>query len=418
MNCLSVSKDNLIKNWLEEVNSDLEGVMGHRNLILQCSDGSLSWNALFLAPLVSRSVWEAVSSNMMGTENCCSQCEAVVQFHLPDYSTKTVKCFLELITTGVVETVGTGRNSGTRKELEDLLLHMCGDLKQFSEFAPVPPPSCGEMPEEVLVLIDHDEAEVKPTSRAAELAKVGKKKRSLPTNVSFAKGKPPKHKKKITKSHEPTSIFEGFPCPLCPNLRLKPGFLFLHLCRTHYGEDLRQKYPVASLKRASSGPAEKKYVCPECGVWKNYWHMLDHLGAKHDRVLQFLPEGARSSIRMPRRPFRLAQAVGCPICATPVALRSSMKAHLCEAHAWDGMRRAVESAVHTPSGFMCPCCGRCMLTMDKLVMHYGVEHDKFIDFVPQKFKGKIARLCKMKTAGPTTDRNCADERAAISLYKK
>ncbi len=50
----------------------------------------MTWNVLFLAPLVSESLWEAV------TGTWCSQSDAeVVQFQLLDYSTATVRCFLD-----------------------------------------------------------------------------------------------------------------------------------------------------------------------------------------------------------------------------------------------------------------------------------------------------------------------------------
>ncbi len=109
------------------MNCDWDGTIGHRNLHLQCRDGSLTWNVLFLAPLVSESLWEAV------TGTWCSQSDAeVVQFQLPDYSTAIVRCFLDFISSGETEVGGEGSEE-TLKELRELLLDMCGDLQKFSE---------------------------------------------------------------------------------------------------------------------------------------------------------------------------------------------------------------------------------------------------------------------------------------------
>ncbi len=356
--------------------------MGHRNLILQCRDGSLSWNALFLAPLVSRSVWEAIASSTMG--NSCSQSESVVHFQLPDYSTTTVRCFLELITSGVAV------HGGSRKELEELLVNLCGDLNQFSDFARA---AAGkgrvEALDGVVVLRDVEEDDEEraddvriPINAVTSGGTMCNRKRTLRTPTKGSKRR---------KRH--LGNFESFSCPMCPKNKLIPSFLIIHLCRTHFKEELRQKYPHHSLEEVSSRGELRKFVCPECGVWRSYQHLVEHLGAKHEKVLQFLSLDLREAL-MRVKASNTVQTLGCPICATPVSLhKNSLRMHLCEAHAWEGLRRVAESAVSSPSGYVCPCCGKSMPSINKLTRHYGVEHDKFMDYIPEKFWGKISKLC-------------------------
>ncbi len=96
---ISEPKRKVISKWLQEANgvSNNDGgaeaqfqksALEHRDLRLHCSDGTLAWSSLFLRPLVSKRLWEAVVSIR---ERQCQQVEQQVHLVLPDFDCSTAR---------------------------------------------------------------------------------------------------------------------------------------------------------------------------------------------------------------------------------------------------------------------------------------------------------------------------------------
>ncbi len=94
---VSEPKRKIISKWLQEANGNSnndggaeasKSALEHRDLRLHCSDGTLAWSSLFLRPLVSKRLWEAVVSVR---ERQCQQDEQQVHLVLPDFDCSTAR---------------------------------------------------------------------------------------------------------------------------------------------------------------------------------------------------------------------------------------------------------------------------------------------------------------------------------------
>ncbi len=88
-----------------------------------CSDGTLTWSSVFLAPVVSDNLWTEISDLHDGS---CGSSGGATTLVIPDFGVGTARRFLELLTVG--ECAATPGQVG---ELEELLLALGakGDLR-------------------------------------------------------------------------------------------------------------------------------------------------------------------------------------------------------------------------------------------------------------------------------------------------
>ena len=93
-----------------------------RNLSLVCSDGVLTWNAMYLFPATSVAVWETIAR--VGSR-CPFQSE--VTLLLPDFDRDTVGRLLELLTLGAV----SFSNRSERENFQRLLAALGKDESAF-----------------------------------------------------------------------------------------------------------------------------------------------------------------------------------------------------------------------------------------------------------------------------------------------
>ncbi len=110
----------LVHRCLSVVNSDRQPHL--RDLRLVCSDGTLTWNALFLNPVLSGDLkWECEMA--LGKED-----QGALFLLLPEFSMSYARALLEVVTSGEASV----SSEGDRREVLLLLRALGADLKMFS----------------------------------------------------------------------------------------------------------------------------------------------------------------------------------------------------------------------------------------------------------------------------------------------
>ncbi len=110
----------LVRRCLRVVNSGGQPLL--RDLRLVCSDGALTWNALFLAPVLSNEVrWECEVA--LRDED-----QSSLSLLLPDFSVSSARKLLEVVTSGAASV----SSEEGRREVTLLLRSLGANLAMFS----------------------------------------------------------------------------------------------------------------------------------------------------------------------------------------------------------------------------------------------------------------------------------------------
>ncbi len=117
----------LVRRCAREVNA---GAQPFRDLRLACADGAITWNCLFLAPLMSRQLRRECAEAASGVRGAnAGGGGGVVTVLLAGFSVRSARSMLELATTG---RTAEDLSGGDLEEVRGMLAAMGADEAMFS----------------------------------------------------------------------------------------------------------------------------------------------------------------------------------------------------------------------------------------------------------------------------------------------
>lgn len=147
---------------------------------------------------------------------------------------------------------------------------------------------------------------------------------------------------------------EEFECPLCKGKERSSRSLKSHLARVHYKKQMLKDLAKDAKRRSCTGTIY--YMCQFCLNDKRLDTTslyIGHVGAAHDKILDYLPPELKSSVQdESKRPKTkkkvLPRNVPCPMCFVPQKTVYRLRVHLVYSHCY----REISSKFGNP--IVCP----------------------------------------------------------------